>query len=75
MPEDRRTVLGVVATDPLEDAGPVVEAVRQDVDLRVLPGDELPVQPDEVRLVHVRRPFSYACRWPSTAPSASAVVA
>ena len=53
--EDRRALrLGVVAADALEDAGPVVQAVRQHVDLRVLPRDELAVHPDEVRCVHVR---------------------
>ena len=51
--EDRRADLGVVAADALEDAGAVVQAVREHVDLRVLPGDELPVHPDEVRLLHV----------------------
>jgi hypothetical protein len=52
--EDGGPDLGVVAADALEDAGAVVQAVREYVDLRVLPGDELPVQPDEVRLLHVR---------------------
>ena len=51
--EDRRADLGVVAAHALEDARAVVQAVREYVDLRVLPGDELPVHPDEVRLLHV----------------------
>ena len=51
--EHRRADLGVVAADALEDPGAVVQAVRQYVDLRVLPGDELAVHPDEVRLLHV----------------------
>ena len=36
----------VVAADALEDAGAVVEAVRADVDARVVPVDELAVHPD-----------------------------
>ena len=56
--EDRRADLRVVAADALEHARAVVQAVREYVDLRVLPGDELPVQPDEVRLLHVRAPSS-----------------
>src|SRR5947199_8901463 len=51
--EDRRAELGVVGADALEDAGAVVEAVREYVDLGVLPGDEVSVHPDEVGLVHV----------------------
>ena len=54
--EDRRADLGVVAADALEDPGAVVQAVREYVDFCVLPGDELPVHPDEVRLVHVFAP-------------------
>jgi hypothetical protein len=51
--EDRGTLgLGVVAADALEDAGAVVQAVREHVDLRVLPRDELAVHPNEVRCVH-----------------------
>jgi hypothetical protein len=50
--EDRGTDLGVVAADPLEDARAVVQSVGEHVNLRVLPGDELPVHPDEVRLLH-----------------------
>ena len=37
---------------PSNTAGPVVQRVRQDVHLGVLPPDELPVHPDEVRLLH-----------------------
>src|SRR5205814_107576 len=48
-----RAELGVVGPDALEDAGAVVEAVREYVDLGVLPGDEVSVHPDEVGLVHV----------------------
>ena len=45
--------LGVVAADPLEHAGAVVQPVRQDVDLGVLTGDEISVHPDEVGGIHV----------------------
>src|SRR3712207_7665349 len=38
----------------LKDRGPVVHRVREYVHLRVLPGDGLSVQPDEVGGVHVR---------------------
>ena len=69
--EHRRPELGVVAADALEDAGAVVQAVRQDVDLRVLPGDEVSVHPDEVGGIHVRR-RSYS-RLSSTARVACAV--
>ena len=50
--------LGVVAADALEDARAVVQAVRQYVNLRVLPCDELAVHPDEVRLLHVVLPYA-----------------
>jgi hypothetical protein len=50
--EDRGPELGVVGPDALEDAGAVVEAVREYVDLRVLPGDEVPVHPDQVARLH-----------------------
>src|SRR3954467_6602233 len=70
--EDRRPDLGVVAADALEDARAVVEPVREYVNLRVLPLDELAVHPDEVRLLHVDAPYR---RCPSTARVASAVVA
>ena len=42
-------LLGLVAADPLEDAGAVVQAVAEHVDLGVVPGDELPVHPDPAR--------------------------
>ena len=51
-PENRGAALGVVTPDALEDAGAVVEAVGQHVDLGVLPVDELAVHPDRVD-VHV----------------------
>ena len=50
--EDRRAELGVVAALTLEHARAVVQAVGQHVNLRVLPRDEFPVHPDEVRFVH-----------------------
>jgi len=43
MAEDRRPAIGLIAADPFEDACAVVQAVREDVNLGVLPGDELPV--------------------------------
>ena len=51
--EHRRAELGVVAAHAVEDARAVVQAVRQDVDLGVLPGDEISVHPDEVGGLHV----------------------
>ena len=71
--EDRRADLGVVAADALEDAGAVVQAVREYVDLGVLPCDELAVHPDEVRWLHVRVSCGQRCA--STACVASAVLA
>ncbi len=38
-------VLGRVAADALEDAQPVVERVREDVDVGVRPGDEVAIEP------------------------------
>src|SRR4029078_5574274 len=70
--EERRADLGVVAADAPAHARGVVEPVREYVNLRVLPLDELPVHPDEVRLLHVAAPYR---RWPSPARVASAVVA
>ena len=49
--EDRRSLRGVVAADPLEDAGAVVQSVHADVDLRVGPVDELAVHPDLLGLL------------------------
>jgi len=45
-PEDGRSLLGLVAAEPLKDGGAVVNNVGQDVDLGVLVGDELSVEPD-----------------------------
>ena len=56
--EDRGAAVGLVGPDALEHACAVVEGVREYVYLRVLPGDELAVHPDEVRGVHVLPPFS-----------------
>src|SRR5881396_2510421 len=44
--EDSRALLTLVTPDAFEGGQAVVEAVREDVDLSVLPGHELPVQPD-----------------------------
>src|ERR1019366_3253254 len=57
-------------TDPLEDPRAVVQAVRQDVNLGVLPGDELPVVPDDLRFDHsAQLPFAIGIRarprWPA----------
>ena len=43
---------GLVAADAFEDAGPVVEAVRADVDLRVVPVHQLAVHPDLLGGLH-----------------------
>ncbi len=43
---------GLVAANALEDAGAVVEAVRADMDGRVVPVDELAVQPDLLGGLH-----------------------
>ena len=51
--EHRRAELGVVTAHALKDARAVVQAVRQDVDLRVLPCDELSIHPYEVGGIHV----------------------
>ena len=58
--EDRRAALGLVAADPLEDAGPVVQPVAEHVDLGVLPGDELAVLPNQLGLIHVGEKYA---RW------------
>ena len=50
--EDRRTELGLVATHAVEHARAVVQPVREDVDLGVLPGDEIAVHPNEIGWVH-----------------------
>ena len=44
--EDGRALLALVAPDAFEGGQAIVEAVREDVDLGVLPGHKLPVQPD-----------------------------
>ena len=50
--EDRGATGGLVGADALEHAGSVVQAVAEYVHLRVLPGNEFSVVPDEVRLLH-----------------------
>src|SRR5205085_8909885 len=37
-----------VTANPLEDAETIMQGVRQDMDLRLIPGDHLSVQPDLV---------------------------
>ena len=44
--------VGLVGAHALEHAGSVVQAVAEYVYLRVLPGNEFSVVPDEVRLLH-----------------------
>jgi hypothetical protein len=56
MAKDRGTRGGLVRALALEYAGAVVQAVRQYVNLRVLPGNELSVLPDEVDLLHDSAP-------------------
>ena len=53
--EHRRAELGVVAAHAVEHAGAVVQAVREDVDLGVLPGDEFSIHPDELGGLHVHQ--------------------
>ena len=50
------SVGALVAADALEDAEAVVQRVRQDVDLGLVPGDELAVHPDLLDLVDHRAP-------------------
>ena len=71
MAEDRRAALGLVAADPLEDAGAVVEAVAENVDLGVVPGDELAVHPDPLGLLHgfLHSTFIAARSMPEESPS------
>src|SRR2546422_6178983 len=45
--EDSRALLTLVAPDAFEGGQAVVEAVREDVDLSVLPGHELTVRSEE----------------------------
>ena len=50
--EDGRPLRRVVAADALEDAGAVVEPMRADVDLGVVPVDEPAVHPDLLGRLH-----------------------
>ena len=52
MAEDRRALSRVIGALALEHAGAVMQAVGQHVNLRVLPGNEFSVVPDEVGLFH-----------------------
>src|SRR3712207_7376817 len=45
-PEDRGPARRAVTADPLERRRPELKGVAQHVDVRVPPGDELPVAPD-----------------------------
>jgi hypothetical protein len=53
--EDRGTRVRLVAADALEDAGAVMQGVREHMHLRVVPGNELPVHPDLFRCLKHRR--------------------
>src|SRR4030088_2253056 len=52
MADDGGAMRRLIGADPLEHPSPVVQSVGEYVYLRVLPGDELSVVPDEVRLLH-----------------------
>ena len=52
MAKHGRALLGLVAADALEDPGAVVQPVGENMDLGVLPSDELAVHPDPFRLFH-----------------------
>src|SRR5207249_3633106 len=56
-PEDRRAALGLVRPDPLEDARPVVQTVRADMNGGVRPVHELAVHPDLAGLAHSGSPL------------------
>jgi hypothetical protein len=53
--EHGRPALRLVGADPFEHPRPVVEPVAPDVDLGVVPVDELTVEPDLLGLVHGER--------------------
>ena len=57
-PEDAGAAVGLVRADALEDPRAVVQRVREDVDLRVGPVDELAVHPDLLGLLHATGPSS-----------------
>ncbi len=46
-----RALIGVVTADPLEYRRPVTDDVRENVNLRVLPGNQLSVMPDFLGLL------------------------
>ena len=51
--EDRRAPVALlVAADALEHPEAVVQRVREDVHLRLVPGHQLAVQPDAIGLLH-----------------------
>ena len=53
-PEDRPAPVGLrITADALEDRDAVMERVRQDVHLRIGPGNELAVHPDELGLLEL----------------------
>jgi hypothetical protein len=72
-PEDGGAFLRVVTADALEDTRAVVEAVGENVNLGVVPVDELTVHPDGVDVAgrphlvetHLTHPPKRAVRFPS----------
>src|SRR5437016_11812579 len=59
--EDRRASLTFVAANPFECGEPIMKAVREDVDLGILPRNKLPDEPDLIgflnRHLHLPRYF------------------
>ena len=66
--EDGGAALGLIAADPLEDAGAVVQAVAEHVRPGLVPGHELAVLPDQLSGLHrlrsmpARRRSFHPCR-------------
>ena len=48
----RVAVVAAIAANPLEDAEPVVQGVRQDMNVRLVPRDEFPIEPDPLAFFH-----------------------
>jgi len=48
-----RALVRLVAADALEDGRAILEGMREDVDFRVLPLDELVVHPDVLCFLHL----------------------
>src|SRR5689334_16745043 len=65
--EDRRAAIGLVGANPLEHTGAVMEAVGEDVDLGVVPRDQLAIHPDPLRLLHGSSKKGDHSTWPPVA--------